>query len=429
MALVLWIVFSLTVCALLSRHPHRVVAFALATWIAIPSVGGAVVVGRGLPLHPGFWTLLCAILVLSLGGRRIVYRGLNGSLGTVALLIAFIALGALVTNTRSDSATLGFVNTFASSVLAFILIRGVIAWQQDGARKIVQGVVLLASVQAALAFAQFITGNVLFFAAERNEFYWNAMPGSVGRAVGTLDSPLDLAFFLTIAIPLTAQIRRVAVRVPIALFLAAGVALTQSRVGAAMAVAGLLYLVLRSGMSLGVRVLIVAAVGSVMAYVIYVPNPLTAGLFDRFEGSVASTDARSLAASEFFARIGDHSWIGTGFGSSGVFRDMGVLETSLENAYLMFAWDFGVPATLLLGAVILTSYIKGLRHGAARGTIAAFTLALVSAASYSGLATQSAALVLFFAVLALCAPRDLQQAPMIAGTGASEDRDSLLTRP
>lgn len=405
MALVLWILFSLVVCGLLAKRPHLTVLFAIGVWLAVPSVAGRLLVGTDLPFHPGMWTLGAAFLCLSFGDRRIILRGAERNLGTIAAFLAFIGYATLLTLTlRSEYATAGFINTFVSAFLAFVLVRSVLAADPDGVPRLVRGTLVFAIIETGLAIAQAATSNVLLFAAERAQFYWFNTTGMTSRATGTLDSPLDLAFFLVVCIPLTAQIKRPPLRFLLALFFVAGVALTQSRVGAGLAVAGLLYLVLRSGMTIVARLLITGTIGTVMTYLIFVPNALTAGLFDRFESATGSTLARSLASDLFFDRIWSQPVSGTGFGSSGIFRETGLLQTSLENAYLMVTWDFGVLAAVALGVVFVVAFIRGVFGRAARGTIAAFAFGLVAAGSYSGLATQSAALVVFLFVVGLAAP-------------------------
>lgn len=404
MSLLLWVLFSLVVCALLAKRPHLTVLFALGVWIAIPSVAGELLVGGGPRLHPGLWSLVTAFVVLAFGKRRIIAKGLGGSIGTVAILVLFIVYGVFLTMTlRSDYATVGFINTFGSAFLAFILVRGVVAADPRGVQRLVRGVLVIAAAETALAFAQAASGNAILFIAQREQFYWFNTSGAASRATGTLDSPLDLALFLVVCIPLTAQIKRPPLRFTLALVFVAGVALTQSRVGAGLAVAGLLYLVLRSGMTLGVRLLMTGSIGAAMAYLIYVPNTITSGLFDRFEGATGSTLARSVASDLFFDQIWSQPATGGGYTANGIFQATGQLRTSLENAYFMVTWDFGIIA-VVLGIVLVVAFFRGLLGGAARGTIAAFAFGLVSAGSYSGLATQSAALVIFFVVVALAAP-------------------------
>lgn len=404
MSLLLWVLFCLVVCALLTKRPHLTVLFALGVWIAIPSVAGELLVGGGPRLHPGLWSLVTAFVALAFGKRRIIAKGLGGSIGTVAILVLFIVYGVFLTMTlRSDYATVGFINTFGSAFIAFILVRGVIASDPQGVQRLVRGMLFFAVLEACLAFAQAASGTAILFAAQREQFYWFNTTGAASRATGTLDSPLDLALFLVVCIPLTAQVKRPPLRFTLALVLAAAVALSQSRVGAALAVAGLLYLVLRSRMNLGVRLFMTGSIGAVMAYFIFVPNPVTSRLFDRIEGSTGSTLARSTASDLYFSQIWEQPVTGTGYTSNGIFQATGQLRTSLENAYFMVSWDFGIFA-VLLGIALIVAFLRGAFGGAARGTIAAFAFGLVAAGSYSGPATQSAALVVLLVVVGLAAP-------------------------
>lgn len=402
--LLIWIALSATVSIALARKPHRVALFGLAVWTLIPSVAGHLLTGSTLGFHPGTWSLLVGLIVVAGRAKSGASRAVTANLGSILTIVTFVVFGTLVSLAeRNASSAQNFLNTFVSAFLIFLLVRCVASNDPDGIRRLTLGFVCLALVQVPLALAQFVTGDVLNFATERLAFYW-FQPGTLVRAVGTLDSPLDLAFMLVVAIPLCAQIRRVPIRVAASMLLTMGIVLTQSRVGAALAVCGLLYLVARSKMSFTTRFVTTVVVATSVGYILLVPNPLTAGLFDRFEGSSESTGARQLATELFFDRIWQHSIVGTGFGSSGTFREQGALATSLENGFLMLAWDFGVPAALVLGLLVVTIVVRGLRGKATTGTIAAAVIATVAGASYSGLATQSASLTIFLFLLGIAVP-------------------------
>lgn len=407
MTLLIWIVASFVLCLVLAKRPHLVVLFAIATWIAVPSVGGVVFVGTTLTFHPGTWVLIIATLVLATRKGFPLMVGINRSLGTILVLVGFLVFAVVVTTfERSGYATTAFLNTFLSAVLAFALIRGVIATEPDAARKITIGVIVIAAAESVLSIAQFVTGDVLNFATQRAEFYWFRGDVSLVRTMGTLDSPLDLAMLLAVAIPLCAQIKRVPLRLVVSVLLATGAVLSQSRTGAVLAAAGLIYLVVRSGMKPGQRMLSAVVMGGVLGYFLYVPNQIAAGLWDRFEGSTLSTEAREQANAVFFESIWGHSLAGGGFTSNGAFKAEGVLQTSLENGFLMLAWDFGVPMFIVLAVTIIVAMYRGATGKALRGTVAASIVATVSAAGYSGIATQSAALVILFTVIALAAPAE-----------------------
>lgn len=425
MQLLIWIAVSAAVSIALSRKPHRVALFGLAVWIFIPSVAGQVLTGPALAVHPGTWALLVGLAVVAARARSGASHALAANLGSALTIITFVVFGTLVSLAeRNASSAQSFLNIFVSAFAVFLLVRIVAYIEPGGIRHLTLGFILLALIQVPLALAQFATGDVLNFASERTAFYW-FQPGVLVRAVGTLDSPLDLAFMLVAAIPLCAQIRRVPIRVLVSLSLAIGIILTQSRVGAVLAACGLLYLVARSKMGFPTRFVTTVVVAIAASYLLLVPNKLTAGLFDRFEGSTQSTDARRLATELFFERIWQHSAVGTGFGSSGTFRELGALETSLENGFLMFAWDFGVPATLILLTMVASVVARGLRGKARTGTVASVVVAIVAGASYSGLATQSASLTIFFFILGIAVPHTRAS---LGVEGSSPSESSLEQR-
>lgn len=408
MVLYAWIALCLLVSFPLARRPSVLVITILAVWIAIPSVGGVDVLGS--PVHPAAWLTFAATLVVIARDGKLVLEVIARNPLIFTILAVVNVFSILLTQFGPGAgATFSYLVTYGAGSLLFLLVR--VGWimNPQSSRNIALGVVWLSVISSGLALIQFWTGDVIFWGVSRLQFYW--FNPERFRPVGTLDSPLDLALLLVIALPLCAQIHRAFWRFAAAAAIIGGILATQSRSAVIFALLGAAYLVLKSDMRTGARIMSITTTIAAGIFILLVPNPLTVAVQNRFEASAESSQARSKALDIFVQAL---SQAGGGFGSSSWFRDMGLTATSLENGYLMFAFDFGVPLTLLLVLFLGGCAVAGWKRGNSAGTVTSAIFAAVFVAGYSGIGTRSAAAVLLFTAVALAtSPKRGEEAPPV----------------
>lgn len=401
--LLIWLIVCLLLCVAFRRSPTRLIAIAVGFRLAFPSVAGSVILGPNPPVHPATVFLAAATLVLLLRDGQSMLSEIGRSFG-LHLLLAFLAAQALlVTGFLAPDSLSALVNTYISGLTLFFLVRAYTFGTPDATRKIMRFLVTVAAAEAIFAIVQVSTGSAILFVGERASFYWER-GGPLVRAVGTLDSPIDLAMLCVIAIPMTVVFRNSLTRFAMPLLLLGGALASQSRVGTIMGAIALLYPILRARTTGGKKFLALIALPLAAWCIALLNRPLVDGFLYRLATDTNSGIARGRSLDVFLGEVWGREWHGGGFRSSYEIRSLGLSEASLENGFFMYAWDFGLLFAALLVASLAGVLMVGAARGAVRGTVVAGVIAMVMAASFSGIATQSAASWLLFLAVGLAAP-------------------------
>ena len=194
-------------------------------------------------IHPSTWIFLMGFLV------TMVFSPVKIAVPRIrtAVILAiglWTAITGLIVIKQSGSGSVGaFVVYYLTPPIAFLAIHAVVTRQDsDLWRKIVPVVLTAASVETALALLQYLTHTSVLFGQYYATNYW--WEGYLDRALGTFDNPLDLAAFLTMAIPLTAALRRTPAVFVLAGLFATGVVVTGSRTGIVLAAVVFVWIVL-----------------------------------------------------------------------------------------------------------------------------------------------------------------------------------------
>ena len=165
-----------------------------------------------------------------------------------------------------------------------------------------------AAVQAMLAVVQLALGSPVFFAAQYAQQRF--LQQGLNRWMGTLDHPLILSFLLTVAIFMLASLHRWYMTLPLLLILLAGVLATQSRLGAVVAVVGVLYIVRGASLPWRQRALLTLPLAAGVIYAL--ASGATDGLAARVSDDTGSTSARADALGYFLDHIREFAWAGSG---------------------------------------------------------------------------------------------------------------------
>ena len=374
-------------------------------------------------IHPAAWIFLIGFLVTALFSpvRPALPRV---RVGIVVAIAFWVGLTGLVVYQHSGLSSLGaFTVYYLTPPLAFLAIHAAVA-REDATlwKKLVPVVLAAAALQSGLALLQFVAHSSLVYGQYfANYYWWNAY---LDRAVGTFDSPLDLAAFLTMCIPLTAVLRRTPAVFVLAGLLALGVVVSGSRTGVVVAALIIVVLVFVRSSSVVPAVMISALL--VVATAFLLVSPLATTLLSRFgsQGD-ASTGARSNALAVGL-NLATDSLDGHGPGFAFAYA-RAYLDSSFESGYLATAIDLGLVVALGLIVVQLWGTFS------ARGVPLLFrvpgVLAVVWGFSYSSFVSTSAFGILSWTFIALAAvaayrnvPVGVEPAPRRARVGAGSPR-------
>jgi len=348
-ALVLTIAASLVLAIATRKRPIIWLGTGVVCLVLVPRVASrSWYIGAGdfASIHPSMWVFVGGVGVTILSIRRNPNyprsrKRLNVALALwvlLSLLIVVIAWG----NPSS------FLFVFVAPLAGFFAV-GVAAVRANEriVPQLVQLVLVLAVLQAALAIAQWATGQVLFWETFYSSNYW--WRTTLSRSLGTLDSPLDLAAFLTMALPLIARLRRTSMAIAVAALLLAGVFVSGSRVGTVVAVVVLVWVLITHSRHVIVGTLI--GVLLVASAISFLATPLADELLDRFGArGDTSTEVRRVALDTGLGFVMQSPLFGHGTGFAYDFSSS-QLSSSFENAYLSAAIDYGLPIVASLVAL------------------------------------------------------------------------------
>lgn len=293
-------------------------------------------VGR---IHPSVWVFLLGFVVTTVFSphKRTAPRLRTGILWLIGLWLVVTAV--IVVQQSGGNVSGAFIVFYLTPPLAFFAIHAAASREDLNLwRKIVPVVLAAAAFESVLGLLQVLTHSSLLFGRYFASNYW--WRSYLDRAPGTLDSPLDLAAFLTLAIPLTATLRRTPVVYALAALFAVGVVVSGSRTGVAVAAVLVVGIVFVRSTNVLAAVLTALAVG--LAAVALLASPVATTLLGRFgaQGD-SSTAAREDALGVGLDIVSRSPWTGHGSGYAYDFSTA-FLQSSFENAYLATAIDFGL---------------------------------------------------------------------------------------
>lgn len=382
------------------RRTDRALVFVVALAVLIPSVARPPLMG---PL--ALFAPQTLFLVIYVGIRAFVAkRGPRQRTSRMATLVAGVT--SLLLTAAVISTLLGpgprYLPGIVDSLLAPLILFFLVIRDRDRAARwsetVRNSLLGIAVFESALALVQFATGRVLFYETARKEFWWYTSD-QFNRATSTLDSPLDLAMLLCVALPLAVMARGSVIRIGSMFLLTAGIALTASRLALGLVAVAWLFALLGTKLSLGKKASI--AVAAVVSLFVLLQTDLARTALDRLGGSTSSSAARESAVSYVLQNANDFLFLGYGYSRGGSLRDIGVLASSIENALLSFAYDYGAVPTVLWFAVMLLLALVAWQVAERRGLALALTLGLIMTAGYSSLSTRSAATSIFWALVIL----------------------------
>lgn len=399
-----WLGGFVVLALVLHRQPVALIAVALGLRVAIPSVAAVVMSGATTDgqLQPASYFLGIAFLI-TLATRPQMYVAEFGRRFWFwfVLFFAFAAAAIVSVFQGPPVSNLVLLDTLGFGIILCLMTRATIGESPAVGRRIALAVIWIAAAESVLGIMQWITGSTLVWVQYMSRYYWWSPTAT--RVSGSVGAWLDLALLLAVAIPLTAVIRNLLLRLGTIALLLIALILSQSRAALVVAVICIIVQLFMSHMNVGARLFSIVAV-AVGAWLITTSDIVT-GLVSRFSGQEISAEARTLALDFALNNIWSRPWYGSGFGSNGLTRDLGLIS-SFENGYLMYAWDIGVPFTLLLIGALFSPLLFGLVRGTVvTGTWLSLAAAVVLVGLYSGIQTPGPGSWIFLITVGLCVPK------------------------
>ena len=400
MQLAVWIGLCLAAACLFSKRARVPMAAVLGLWLLVPTVGSSTLTGvpsGPMSVHAATWLVL-SIFIVQLFHDPASIRTVLGRRFLLFLLLGLVIAAAFLATSTSSSGggMVLLVDQILAPVLFFLLLLAE-ATRGGGLVVMLRTLLLvLVTLACAVAVAQLLAGNVLFYEAGFKTQYWFGR--DTDRWMGTLDQPLALSLAISVTAPLVAGLTRAWLQALLLALMAVAVLISQSRVGLAALAVAVVVVVLFVRRPVWVKaVLLLVMAGAATALM---ASPLVAGVMDRVADDTGSTEARGIALEYFLSRWDDFAVAGQGSGSSYRVAVQAGLETSFENPTLMYGVDFGILFAVLYFGSMAMLVLRGMRTGYP-GLALAGIMALVIPQTYSSLATRSAGGIIVWTVLAL----------------------------
>lgn len=294
-------------------------------------------------IHPAVWFFLAGTVVSMIARRP---KRADTTRNYAATILAIVLFGSMLAAlaVRGWGEVLAYSIYYALPAAALFAVRAGMRISPDLFSPLSKTVVVVALIESSIAILQRLTQTSIFYETFYARQYW--WSGEVTRSLGTLDSPLDLAALLSMALIFAVRLRRTLTSIASGAFILVGAWSTESRVGIILSVTAFVFLVLWK--SRGPIVGLIASLTIAIATVVFLNSAIAAQTLDRFgDRGATSSAARSDAFQTGVELLQSSPPFGNGIGYSYQFSTA-YLASSFENAYLAMAIDAGVILTVAL---------------------------------------------------------------------------------
>ena len=325
-----------------------------------------------------------------------------------ATLVAVAAGSVMMSETSSAALYTGALtmNQLVAPYVFCMLIYGTSRYNQSLFKNAGKFFALVCVFEALIAIA--VSSHILpqpFQSSFATYSWWNSVSASA-RELATLDHPLSLGLLLAAGLPMVAYFESSIMAIFSAGVMVVGIGLTESRIAAAMAVMGTIYLLvftIRSNM----RRLGAITVGGVI-FVTALNFGIFSNLIDKVGNDRGSSLARTRSWTLFLDSWNDFGTVGIGMESSRDYFLQHGLRASGESAAVAYSVGIGIPLTVLYFSLMVWLIGYGVRKSnrltpASVAAIGAF----ISIQLFSSISTESAVGMILWATIgiSLATPR------------------------
>lgn len=393
-----WIAVCLVYCiATVRRWPWLGVSTALGLWLLVPQVATPAIIQSSY--HPGAWMAACACLSLAFSGTRAAGVSTATFFQRWPRYIVLVVLSAVgtaaatyaVAHLRGFSLTIQLAIFPAVWAVAALLVM----WRgRMNAIRMGQAYLLFVSVNCVMALGQRLNDGPLVW-----EQYFATSPTYTlarDRVFGLSDGPVALAMLCAVGAPLIIVIRRAPVRYLVAVLFVVTSVLTGGRAGAIGTIIGILYVIVSRRTSAVVRICEVL-VGAAAVAVIWTGS-YSANLQSRIENDNGSARLKDEAWRYFLNHLSENVFLGQGAGASVQIKFTRILDSSIENGYFGYAYEYGLVICIFLIITQLIIAFSG-RPRISPG-VASFLISVCVAFTFSSIVVSpSLAVTVWFAAI------------------------------
>jgi hypothetical protein len=425
MQAVLWIIVCTALAVILHRRPFILALAVITIWCLLPGIASPAVTGRDsglLAIHPAATLAVIVVLVQLLLQTSWMSAALLHRLEWTVLLGVVCASSAVlgILAGRGQDAIRNAVDQVIGPVCLFFLFGACLLQRPPRVEALRAWFLAMALFQSGLAFVQSFSQSTILYADQFDDQYW--FTDTFLRWMGTLDHPLVLSLMLVMAIPLSAGAGRGLLVVGLPCVYLGALLVTQSRAGVALGAVGLIYVLVVAPISARWRIVSAAVAG--VAALGAIRMGLAAGLLERVADDTGSAEARAIARAYALDYLRENWWIGEGLNSSFAVSESAGLDTSFENALIMYSIDLGLVVALLYFLVMVLVAARAFNRRSPVGLAGAVLAALIAPQAFSALSGSTAAPAMVWTVLAMAgfhalaqkAPRRPVTHPLVASS-------------
>ena len=316
--------------------------------------------------HPAMYLLIAHVAVQAVFAWPRLRRALRLPIPLV-LLVLFLA-GWMLLNSLADygggllDGALSLVRLLALPLLLFLLIRDEVRIRPRSERVLVWTLHVLGVAQVVLGQMQMNANEALVYEnLYRQTWWWDEY---VYRALGTVGHGIQLGFFLAALIFLTLRLRQVSLRIALSCVYLYGILLAEARLALIFAVIASVIVLTASLVHRPVATLVWTAIAGSVAVPAMLASEAYVSVLGKFEDDQGSNELRLQA----FQWAGENfrGFLWTGYAGTRDLSGAGLIDSSLENGYLIFGLYYGLFAAAVLALVHVTLAVGPVvarRHG------------------------------------------------------------------
>ncbi|WP_291798318.1 hypothetical protein [Brevibacterium sp.] len=382
--LLIAVVGAVAFSVVFASRPHFVILAAIALFVLVPSIAVGTVVP--LPVHPGLFMVAAGAAVQFLRSPRRFLQVLNSRPLLLCLVALLSALMIFIRWSTGHGTSLGGVlNIAVGPFLLYVLTLLSFTGDSGPLRSLLRGLAVLTALIIGLAGAQYLTGEVYVWESAYQQQWWWGTDHEITQPVATFGHWIPLAVFLAVVLPLTTLLKSRLLWVGVIVFSLAAVLASASRAGLILLVLASVFVAgreMRANTARRNMALLILAVPVGALIFSLVRSELSATLSDKVEDDGVSTELRLQAIDWFFSHLGD--FVVSPYPVSDLLAS-GVLGSSLENGFFIFATGYSLLTALALAAVFAVLVLSVLgSKGTHRFTAAVVVLLFLASTVFSG---------------------------------------------
>lgn len=305
-------------------------------------------------VHPAMYLLMAHVAVQAVFAWPRLRRALRLPIPLV-LLVLFLA-GWMLLNSLSDhgggllAGALSLVRLLALPLLLFLLIRDEVGIRPRSERMLVWTLHVLGVAQVVLGQMQMNANEALVYEnLYRQAWWWDEY---VYRALGTVGHGIQLGFFLAALIFLTLRLRQVSLRIVLSCVYLYGILLAEARLALIFALIASAIVLTASLFHRPVATLVWSAIAGSAAVPAILVSEAYVSVLTKFEDDQGSNELRLQAFQWAGENFREFLW--TGYAGTHDLSGAGLIDSSLENGYLIFGLSYGLFAAAVLALVHVT---------------------------------------------------------------------------